>query len=82
MFVVFNVSIQFSKIVRWDPESADLGEPTDQTVTFLECLAEILRRHSMQSLDRVNFNWAGLAETYNEVHRLAYPTGPEQAPIF
>lgn len=82
MLAVFDVSIQFSKIVRWDPESADLVEPTDQTVTFLEHLAEIIHRHSMQSMDCVSFSWAGLAETYNEVHQPAYPAGPEQAPIF
>ena len=77
----FDLAIQFSKIVRWDPDSVDLGGKTDQSVTFLEHVVEILHRHAMQSDDYISFNWARRAETYNEVHRPKHLARPEHAPI-
>ena len=62
------ISSQFSKIIRLPPGSVDPRGETSQNGTFLEHLAEILRQHAMQSGDCIRFNWARLAETYNEAH--------------
>ena len=77
-----DLSIQFGKIIRLAPESVDLGGETDQTVTFLERLAEILHGHAMQSGDCIRFNWAWLAETYNEIHRPKHLARQEHASLF
>jgi hypothetical protein len=77
-----DLSIQFGKIIRLPPESVDLGGETDQTVTFLEHLAQILHQHAMQSPDCIRFNCAQLAETYNEAHEPQYLARPEHAGIF
>ena len=78
----FDLSIQFGKIIRLAPESVDRGGETDQTVTFIENLAEILHRHAMQSGDCIRFTWTRLAETYNEIHRPKHLARQEHAALF